>query len=233
MIPPAPRPVPEVDPGRLAGGAETLGVQLAPRQVRLLVDFAELLERWNRAFNLISRRDVARLLPRHLLDSLSVVPLLGAGRVMDLGTGAGLPGVPLAIARPDVQFTLVDRSSRKIRFVQRAVRTLELGNVLAWCGDVRERPAGERFDAVVCRAVAELDLAWALAAPRLRRGGRLLVMHRGQGADAGPVAPPPGARIVDQHQLRIPGLERPHGIVVLGRHDEADDGRHDNLRSAP
>lgn len=217
--------VPEtpLDPARLTEGAAAVGVTLAPRQAAALAEFGELLLRWNHAFNLISRRDVARLVPRHLLDSLSVAPLLEGGEAMDLGTGAGLPGVPLAIAREDVRFTLVDRSGRKIRFVDRAVRSLNLSNVSTWCGDVRELPA-IGFDTVVCRAVADLDACWDLAAARLRQGGRLLVMHRGQGDGDEPGDTAPASAVAQRCRVRIPGLERAHEIVVLRRDDNTRSG---------
>ncbi|MEQ8858255.1 MAG: 16S rRNA (guanine(527)-N(7))-methyltransferase RsmG [Pseudomonadales bacterium] len=228
--------MPEViGPARLESAAAALGVALDPDQVAALVAFAELLLRWNRTFNLISRRDVERLLPRHLLDSLSVAPLLRGGRVMDLGTGAGLPGVPLAIARKDLAFTLVDRSGRKIRFVDRAVRELGLGNVETRCADVRELPGDLRFDTVVSRAVADLATAWALAAPRLETGGRLVVMHRVQGEEDATVIAPPSSRVLDRRSVHIAGLERPHDIVVLGAADDRCDALpgDDNARDGP
>lgn len=208
-----------VDRERLVSGAAALGVELDGSQAADLESFARLLKHWNRAFNLVSRGDMARLLPRHLLDSLSVAPLLPGGRIMDLGTGAGLPGVPLAIARRDLAFTLVDRSSRRIRFVARVIRELGLNNATACCADVRELPGEETFDAVVCRAVTDLDQAWNLAASRLREHGRLLVMYRGQArTDSGTaMSAPSGTRLMELRSVRIPGLSQEHGIAVLGR----------------
>ncbi|MDZ7668392.1 MAG: 16S rRNA (guanine(527)-N(7))-methyltransferase RsmG [Gammaproteobacteria bacterium] len=202
----------------LATGAQALGVKLDDDQCGRLLEFARLLEHWNRAFNLISRRDVDRLLPRHLLDSLSGAALLDGTEIMDLGTGAGLPGVPLAIARADLHFTLVDRSERKIRFVRQAVRSLALNNVSTWCGDAQALPEEARFDSVICRAVAGLDACWALARARLGPGGRLVIMHRGQhpaAEQAQPLALPADARLLERRLVEIAGLEHPHELVVL------------------
>jgi 16S rRNA (guanine527-N7)-methyltransferase len=199
-----------------------MGVVIELPQAEQLLQFGDLLLRWNRAFNLISRRDTARLVSRHLLDSVSIAPWLAGLRVMDLGTGGGLPGVPLGIVRKDVSFTLVDRSDRKIRFIDQAVRTLGLTNVATWCGDVRDLPPDVVFDTVVSRAVASVEQIWAMAGERVSPGGRVLVMHRGQVARGGAPSPtaqvrPAGVARYDQVLLPVPGLEHPHELVVLER----------------
>jgi 16S rRNA (guanine527-N7)-methyltransferase len=210
----------------IVAGAHSLGVTLDAEQAQRLAAFAEQLSHWNRAFNLISRRDVGRLLPRHLLDSLSAGPWLAGDHVMDLGTGAGLPGVPLAIAYPERRFTLVDRNARRIRFVSHACRTLSIANVEALACDVAGLPAGRRFDTIVARAVADVTAVWRLGQPLLRRGGRMLVLWRGQSASAAAAEvdslqePLPGLARLDHHEIRIPGLDRPHRLAVL----EGEDG---------
>ena len=149
----------------LEAGALALGVGLNPSQIESLVRFAALLRRWNNAFNLVSRRDVPRLAARHLLDALSLVPMVVGRRVLDLGTGAGLPGVPLAIARPDIEFTLLDRSERRIRFVRQATLDLGLQNVVPVSADYADFRPGSLFDTVVSRAVAKPVALWRAAAP--------------------------------------------------------------------
>lgn len=202
-----------------------LDVELDSAQQRALLEFRELLLRWNRAFNLVSRKDVHRLLPRHLLDSLSVAPWLSGARVLDLGTGAGLPGVPLAIVRRDVAFTLVDRSARRIRFVRHAARALCLDNVSPWCGDVGALSPGDTFDTVVSRAVAGIEEVWRLIGGRLSDGGRLLVMHQGQGRGGAPVPGClPGGCVSKRAWLTIPGLEQPHELVVIERRPAGENG---------
>ena len=125
------------DTATLLDGARTLGVELDPTSITRLLNYTRLLERWNGAFNLVSRKDIDRLVARHLLDSLSVLPLLRGPRVMDLGSGAGLPGIPLAIACPDLSFTLVDRSDRKARFLTQVIGELDLSNVFVYCQNVQ------------------------------------------------------------------------------------------------
>jgi 16S rRNA (guanine527-N7)-methyltransferase len=206
----------------IAAGARHLGVVLDADQVGRLAAFAGLLAHWNRAFNLVSRQDIGRLRERHLLDSLSVTPWLAGSEVMDLGTGAGLPGIPLAIARPDLQFTLVDRSPRKIRFVQQAIRSLALGNVTVHAGDVRGLPEPRRFDTIVSRAVAEVGVLWALGGERLRPGGRMLVLWRSQsrGDARAPANDDLATSLPDtvhavQQEVSVPGLARSHRLIVV------------------
>lgn len=200
---------------RLAADAGALGVSLSDHQAQALLDFAELIRRWNRAFNLVSRQDVERLISRHLLDSLSAAPWLLGPRVLDVGTGAGLPGVPLAVARPELTFTLADRNERRIRFVDRVIRTLGLENVATWCGDVRSLPGGRCFDTVVSRAVSGLEDIIGLTGGRLRPGGRWIVLASSrEGRDA---RVPPGA---ERHRVQIPGLGQAHELLVLENREE-------------
>ncbi len=156
--------------------ASLLGLALDDEQLLQLSQFEKLLLRWNQAFNIISRKDESRLTTRHLLDSLSIAPWVQGFSVLDMGTGGGLPGIPLAICLRDQQFTPLDRSERKIRFVTQVKRALGLENVHPICADVRELPQGTRYDCIVSRAVADAETNWRLAAPRLREGGRLLIM---------------------------------------------------------
>jgi 16S rRNA (guanine527-N7)-methyltransferase len=221
--------------------AAALGLQLDDQQLLQLAEFARLLLRWNRAFNIISRRDEARLTTRHLLDSLSIVPWVRGLRVLDMGTGGGLPGVPLAICCRDQQFTLLDRTQRKIRFVTQVKRALGLENVEPVCADVRELSDGALFDCVVSRAVADPETNWQLAAPRLRGGGRLLIMASTGGvigASSGDfsnqrrssgrtraipdLGAPEGSRYLTREHLQIPGLSRAHRLDVLMRAAESD-----------
>lgn len=206
---------------RLQRDAADMGITLNALQADQLARFAELLLRWNRSFNIVSRKDVARLIPRHILDSLSVAPWLHGPEVLDLGTGGGLPGIPLAILRGDLQFTLVDRSQRKIRFVTQVRRTLSLANVRPLCVDVEELPSVARFDCVVSRGVKDLQRLWELAAPRLRSTpsttGVLVAMASTRGeASATQIEPElPGGRVFARPVIRIPGSADGHRLDVV------------------
>lgn len=198
-----------------------MGVDVSVDQAERLAAFGDMLLRWNRTFNIISRQDEARLIPRHLLDSLSIAAWLRADSVLDLGTGGGLPGIPLAILRPDLSFTLLDRSARKIRFVSQVCRALELENVRPVCADAAALGSQARFDCIVSRAVADLRVLWDQARPLLRRGeapGVLLAMVSARaehGSGSGTPTRLPGGRIIASPVLRIPGLAHGHRLVVV------------------
>jgi 16S rRNA (guanine527-N7)-methyltransferase len=161
---------------RLRRGAEGLDIELADSQVEQLLGYLRLLARWSRAYNLTAVRDPDEMLTRHLLDSLSVRPRLFGARVLDLGTGAGLPGLPLAVCEPDRHFVLLDGNGKKIRFVRQAAMELRLSNLEAvHCRIESYRPA-HKFSTIACRAVSAIHAIHAQAAPLLGAPGRLLVM---------------------------------------------------------
>ena len=135
--------------------------------------FEALLRRWNTRYNLVSRRDAARLRERHVLDSLALLPWW-AGTLADLGTGAGFPGVPLAIARPDEQVVLVERSERKGRFLRQVAIDLELRNVQLAIADAARFQPPRPFDTVAARALAKPAVAWRLVRRLLAANGRAL-----------------------------------------------------------
>ena len=172
------------------GIGEMLGPDAADEaQLGALAAYARLLERWSRAYNLVGPSALPELVPRHLLDSLRLAPLLPGpgGAVLDLGTGAGLPGLPLAVLRPDLSFTLLDRSRKKIRFVRQALLELDLGHARAEAGDAADH-AGGPYDAIVARAAGPAAALARLAGPLLAPGGTLLL------PGGAPEAPPAGWR---------------------------------------
>ena len=198
----------------LLRGASELGVELSPSQLAGLLDYADMVRRWNEKFNLVSRQDMDRFTSRHLLDSLSVAGVLRPPNVLDLGSGAGLPGIPLALARPDLRFVLLDRGARKARFLRQAVQQLGLANVTVRCQDARD--VVETFTCIVSRAVASVSKLWTLAEPLLAAGGTLLVLHRADPTVTRPPAEVPGAKLCSRW-VKVPGLSQQHEIVTLGR----------------
>ena len=137
-------------------------------QFSQLTSFADLLAKWNKHFNFVSRADIERLPRRHLLDSVSGQELLQVGSVLDIGSGGGLPGVVLAIARPDLTFTFLDRHSRKVRFLNQCIQTLGLENAKAVEVDLRQddpwfQQHRGQFHNVVSRAVTGIDRLWAMS----------------------------------------------------------------------
>ena len=152
-------------------------MSLDASQADQLAAFGTLIEKWNKAINLVSRADVARLDARHLIDSLAASPLLTGKTVLDVGTGPGLPGIPLAIAEPAKFFTLWERMSRRVRFSQMACRELGLTNIevvecdLAKTSDLQPMS----FDHIVARAVAPMAELWPALRGHLAKHGSLIV----------------------------------------------------------
>jgi 16S rRNA (guanine527-N7)-methyltransferase len=140
----------------LCQGERALGISLTPEQRNRLIVYIKLIVKWNRVYNLTAVRDPQRMLDRHILDSLSVLPYLLSSRIIDIGAGAGLPGIPLAIACPDNTFVLLDSNRKKTRFMQQAKIELALDNVEVVCDRVENYHPAERFDTVISRAFSSL-----------------------------------------------------------------------------
>ena len=211
----------------IAGRVENLaavlaaGAALTPRQVGLLEAFSVLVRRWSGFAGLMSKGDLPHFADRHLLDSLAAVEAVRAIqeasgqaglRLVDLGSGAGLPGVPLAVALPEIGVTLVERSAKKARFLSRVRRELDLPNVEVRCVDLADMPAS-CCDIVTARALLPPPALWRSARAMLKPGGRLL-------AFAG-LAPPPGEGAEGPASQDFPGgsIEgrRSSGRGVVGR----------------
>lgn len=141
---------------RLRGGVRLLGLTMAEEQERLLLQFLRLLVKWNQAYNLTAVRDPREMVARHLLDSLSVLPHLSGRRCLDMGTGPGLPGIPLAVMRPDMDFVLLDSNGKKLRFVRQVVLELGLNNVEPVHARVEAYRPERGFDMLIARAFTAL-----------------------------------------------------------------------------
>lgn len=132
------------------------GITLLENQLQQLVDYVALLHKWNKAYNLTSVRSPEDMLVRHILDSIVVEPYLEGNRFIDVGTGPGLPGIPLAIVRPDAHFTLLDSLGKRVRFLRQVKHELKLDNVTPVQSRVEAFPAEPPFDGVISRAFASL-----------------------------------------------------------------------------
>jgi len=161
---------------RLREGMRGLGLTPDERQEQRLLQFLALLVKWNRAYNLTAVRDPLEMVGRHLLDSLAVLPHLTGRRCLDMGTGPGLPGIPLAIMRPETAFVLLDSNGKKIRFVRQAALELGLANVTAEQQRVETFRCDEGFDTLTARAFTDLPRMLELTAHLRRPGTRLLAM---------------------------------------------------------
>ena len=189
---------------QLAEGLQQMGTSLDAAQQGRLVAYLALLQKWNRVFNLTAVRDPAQMVSRQLLDSLSILPWVKGPRVLDVGTGAGLPGIPLAIALPELVFTLLDANGKKTRFVQQAAAELGLGNVRVVNGRIEALQDAEGFDVITSRAFASLADFLSSTAHLLADGGCWLAMKGQAEHDEGGL--PPGIAL-RWHPLLIPGTQ--------------------------
>jgi 16S rRNA (guanine527-N7)-methyltransferase len=198
----------------LRARARQLGVVLDQGMARQLLLLLDELQQWNRAYNLTAIEDREAMVATHLLDSLAAHGELEGERVADLGTGAGFPGLPLAIANPQRQFTLIDATAKKVRFVTHAARTLGLGNVQAVHSRAEQMHPDAPFDTIIARAVGSLAELARLARPLSRPGTRLLA-YKGRRPEAELAALPAGWQLVGVRTLRVPGLEAERCLVLL------------------
>jgi 16S rRNA (guanine527-N7)-methyltransferase len=160
----------------LIDGLAILNIAHTDKQIESLLNFLALIEKWNKAYNLTAVRDKEAMVSLHLLDSLAILPHLHGQRVVDIGTGAGLPGIPLAIFQPEKTFVLIDSNAKKTRFVQQAILELGLNNVSVLHTRVEDYHPTDLFDTVLCRAFASMAAIIPLTKHLLAADGRLLAM---------------------------------------------------------
>lgn len=197
-------------------GVAAMGVALTGPAAARLVDYLALLHKWNAAYNLTAVREPGQMVVRLVLDSLSIVPHVHGPRILDIGSGPGLPGIPLALARPDLAVTLLDSNRKKTRFLLQASGELGLANVSVVAQRVEDHVPAQPYDGVVSRAFSSIAEFAALAAPLCRSGGQLLAM-KGRDPDAELAEVPAGWEPAGNIALRIPGLDAERHLVTLLR----------------
>ena len=208
------------DPARartIAAGLERLAVPAPPGAIDQLCGYLEALSDWNRAYNLTAVRDIDQMVVRHVLDSAAVAPLVTGETVLDVGSGAGLPGLVLAVLQPQRQFTLLDSNGKKVRFIRHALRTLALTNAQAVQARL-EQYTGGPFDTVIARAFAEPEVLLAGVRTLCRPGGRVLAMQ-GRRPDNGPSAD--GFESESCVALDVPGLDAERHVLIYRRWPES------------
>lgn len=202
--------------GTLVQGAAALGIALSPDQLEPLLGFLDLLQRWNRAYNLTAIRDPAAMVSHHLLDSLAVAPYLSGESILDLGTGAGLPGLPLAVVEPRRRFWLLDSNGKKVRFVRQAVLDLGIPNAEPVQSRIESYRPGRKFSTIVTRAVASIAEIHAQTSPLLASPGLLLVMKGRYPADE-LAHPALSALDLAVRPLNVPLLDRERHLIEIRR----------------
>jgi len=205
-------------PARFAQDAALLGVTVDAIALARLERLGDELIAWNRNVNLTAIDDPPRIATHHLLDSLSAAPLLQGPRVADVGTGGGFPGLPLAIALPALQFTLIDSVAKKLRFVDHAVEVLELRNVTTLHTRVEQMPRGAPFDSVITRALAPLPRLCEWVQPLCGKATRVIAMKGRWPPEPGAndsVDLPAGWRIEGAPAVEVPGLDAHRHLITL------------------
>lgn len=192
-----------------------MGIELTQQQADQLMAYLALLVKWNKAYNLTAVRDPAQMVARHLIDSLSVLPHIQGPRLIDVGSGPGLPGIPLAICRPDIAVTTLDSNGKKTRFQQQVKAELGLDNLEVINGRAEncDRPP---FDQVISRAFASLEAMLHWTSHLCREDGVFLAM-KGLYPDDELQALTPGIELKASHPLRVPGSEGARHLLILGR----------------
>lgn len=190
-------------------------IQITDHQKQQLIDFVKLLDKWNKAYNLTSVRDPEEMLVKHIMDSLVASPYLEGTQFIDVGTGPGLPGIPLAIINPDKQFTLLDSLGKRITFIKNAVRELKLGNVTPVLSRVEEFQ-DQQFDGVLSRAFASLNdmVNWCYHLPNA--SGRFYALKgQYQTEEVAEITKP--IEVLDVFKLEVPELVGERHLVVLAK----------------
>ncbi len=198
----------------LASGIDELNLQVSSDQQTKLLEYLALLHKWNNVYNLTAIRDPLQMVSNHLLDSLAVIPHLWPKRWLDVGCGAGLPGLVLAILKPEWSFTLLDSNSKKTGFVQQAAIDLQLHNVVVHCERVEAWQTAEKFDGIISRAFAEAADFVTLTRHLLAENGRWAAMKGMPEAELGRL--PADIKVEKIITLHVPQIKAARSLVVLG-----------------
>ena len=191
---------------QIAAAVETVVPERPPGSDEKFATLLAELERWNKKVNLTAIRDADEMITGHLLDSLVALPFLQGERILDIGTGAGFPGLPLAICRPGHRFELLDSNNKKIMFVQHAATLLQLGNVTAIKARTQDYAPAERFDTVIARAVGPLDRLLTMAGHHVGEDGVFVALKGRYPAEE--LQKLPAGWEYDITELDVPGLEK-------------------------
>ena len=199
---------------QLKAGIAALGLTLPAGAEARLLAYLALLDKWNRVYNLTAVRDAGRMVSHHLLDSLAAVPFFVDETVLDVGSGGGLPGVPLAIARPQLRVTLIDSIAKKTAFLLQVKAELGLANLTVVTSRVEDFRPDTGFDVIISRAFSDLREFVTLTRHLLKPGGKWLAM-KGLYPHEEIASLPDDAKVSADHELVVPGLDATRHLIVL------------------
>jgi 16S rRNA (guanine527-N7)-methyltransferase len=203
-----------MDAKALRDGISALALPIEPERQEHLLRYLGLLEKWNRVYNLTAIRERTPMVTQHLLDCLAIVPFVRTGRCLDVGSGPGLPGIPLAIARPDLSIVLLDSSRKKCAFLQQAIIDLQINHASVACARIEDYRAESGFDAVVTRAFADTAHIAKVCAPQLAPHGEILAMKANlrdeRMAEIGT-----HAVVKSVIRLNVPGMSAERNLVIM------------------
>ncbi|MBO1923457.1 16S rRNA (guanine(527)-N(7))-methyltransferase RsmG [Thiomicrorhabdus sp. 6S3-12] len=197
---------------KLESALELLTLELSPQQVDLLMEYLLLLQKWNKVYNLTAIRDPEEMLTKHLIDSLAVVPHIDSESIIDVGTGGGLPGIPLAICFPERRIDLLDSNSKKTRFLIQAKAQLGLNNTQVWHKRVEEYQPEPLYDAVISRAFASLEDMLTWTHHLIPEGGVWWAM-KAQKETEDLAGLPEYAEVTRIIELQVPGLDAQRRLI--------------------
>jgi 16S rRNA (guanine527-N7)-methyltransferase len=208
-----------MSPISISEGARELGIELSPEQEASLIAHLDLVDEWGTRMNLTAIRDREQQFTKHVLDSLSVLPYLHGARVADVGSGAGFPGIPLAIVAPAVHFALIESTGKKCRFLEHVRDSLGLSNVEVVQARAEAHVPAVRYETVLARAVGPVADLVRFAGKLVAGDGRLLAM-KGRFPEDELAKKLNGWKVVAVHKLAVPGLAEERHLVELARSHE-------------
>ena len=199
---------------RLVDGAGQLGVSLSEPQSSQLLCYLTLLNKWNKAYNLTAVRNPEEMLTRHLIDSLSIVPWVKGENIIDVGTGPGLPGIPLAILFPETRFTLLDSNGKKTRFLTQCKLEMGLDNITVVHGRVEEFQPQDPFDQIISRAFSAIENMVSWCSHLVDDRGQFLAM-KGLFPEEELTSLPDGYKVEESHSLDVPGSDGERHLIII------------------